>query len=205
MRRLLLCACGAAALMTISVRARADLLQNGSFESPAIPANSKASITPDSWYWTGSVGAGWVFNDPVYISTLPLAEDGSQYVDIGFNGIWTLSQSFTVSSPGAYDLTWYDNTAINPPGPSLYGVKIRDDLAQIIVNQTFDAAHAGAWQQVELPLTLSSGTYTLTFSGNSSGYDSLIDNVSLTSVPEPSSLALLGVAVGALIARSRKR
>ena len=70
---------------------------------------------------------------------------------------------------------------------------------------TFSGVGNTTWTERSLSLTLTSGIKTLTFSGTGS-YDTLLDNVHLAAVPEPSTcfagLTALG-ALGMLMRRNR--
>ena len=59
-----------------------NLLLNGSFESPSIPANTIQSATPTSWFW-GSAAAVLFSGDGGRAGVFPLPQDGQQYADIG--------------------------------------------------------------------------------------------------------------------------
>lgn len=172
-----------------------NLLVNGSFESPAISSNSYLTlVSPTGWLdgarLVNSGGTGWV----EYYYLVPPAEEGQQYVDIDndarlFNK--TLSQTFTIGTPGDYKLSWYDNTYYeNVPSRANYDVTITNADGNLVVSNYLSTGHytSGAsisndwgWASQSEELNLRAGTYTLLFNGDdgSSGYDVLIDNISL--------------------------
>lgn len=183
-----------------------NLLLNGSFESPSIPANSVLQTTPDSWL--GGNQPTIINGD--YSPGIPLPQDGQQYVSLGHYPsepqAGSLSQVFTISSPGTYVLNWYDSTEFNFPNFSPYSVTVTDSLANTVASANLDAdAHTlRLWTQRSIAMTLAPDTYTLRFQGlvAASGEGSLIDNVSL--VPEPSTVLLAVIALLGFRLRTRK-
>lgn len=190
---------------TSSDQASANTILNGSFESPVVAANSFQQATPASWTWANSVGL--IFNGNAG-SPWPLAQDGQQFVDIGntsLGGSYTLSQQFTIAASGNYELQWYDNAAIAGPLTSPYQVSVLDGSQQTVVNAGLDAFHGGQWQLQTLSMSLNPGNYSLTFTAGGAALDTLLDNVTLAPVPEPTSLVMLAVgSVGLLILIRRK-
>jgi hypothetical protein len=161
----------------------ASILQNGSFESPVIPANTYQPGTPTSWRWSGATGyidSGSPI-DPPTGGRLPSPQDGQQYVDIGNVGSYVLSQNFSITEAAPYRLAWYDS-AYYPADTSPYSVSVTNSSLQTVTSQSFNGAHGGNWVARELWLNLGPGTYTLTFTaqGHFNGYDTYLDNVSLT-------------------------
>jgi hypothetical protein len=197
----------ACAFIALSAQGQ-SLILNGSFESPAIAANSYQHATPTSWSWGSS--AGWIFSgsvfDPNEGSYWPSPQNGLQFVDIGNVSSFTLFQSFTVADQGEYQLAWYDN-AHSHGLTSPYSVSVFDSSLQPVASVNLDAAHGGVWQNRTLPLNLASGNYRLTFMarGVTRGYDTLLDNISITAVPEPSIWVLVALGTGAFALRKRRR
>lgn len=168
-----------------------NLILNGSFESPAISANSHSQITPTSWQWTNNSPIGEIFNGSS--GPFPLPEDGQQYVGLGVWGNGThdaLTQAFTVLNPGNYALNWFDlGQPGNPTVP--YSVAVLANAAQVVASTNLDAHHdTPVWVSRSMQLTLSSGTYTLMFRSETfpSGPDAIIDNVLLQPVSDNSDL-----------------
>ncbi|TAL05750.1 MAG: hypothetical protein EPO07_03140 [Verrucomicrobia bacterium] len=163
------------AVMGLPARAQ-NLIQNGSFESPAVPPIILSATVPVSWQRNGS--EAYVLN-----GRYGAAQDGQQYAGVK-NGS-SLSQAFIIQSAGSYTLTWFDSTEFNGPNQqSPYTVFVRDSANNAVQSATFDANNVtgvGAWRARSLGLALAPGTYTLTFLGQSGAFAelSLIDNVSL--------------------------
>jgi len=181
-----------AACVVVDHSARAqNLLLNGSFESPAISSNTTQHTAPSSWTWGSSVGL--IFNGNLG-STWPLPQEGQQFVDIGNESIYTLSQTFTVTNQGVYVLSWHDSSAhAGALTTSPYSMTVITGAVQTVTSNGFDAYHAtvGVWAARSQQFALSPGTYSLRFraEGVFNGLDSLIDNVSLERFPDDDLLA----------------
>ena len=67
----------AAALLLGAPAAFASLLQNGSFESPVLPAGAVQQVAPAGWNWVGS--AGFLFGAA---DGAIKAQDGQQFVEV---------------------------------------------------------------------------------------------------------------------------
>lgn len=209
MKRIVLATMVSTVLFVAQAHAQ-NVILNGSFELPSIPANSDLETTPVSWL---GENRPLIFNGdlgPEYA----LPQDGQQYVHLGHFPFEpqaaSLSQAFTISSPGTYLLNWYDSSFFSGPnGSSPYSVIVSDGAANVVTAANFDANATAlrVWTQRSIALALAPDTYTLRFQGlvAASGSGSDIDNVSLSlDVPEPSTLLLLGLtAAGTLVRRRR--
>ncbi len=200
-----------AALVTAGTAQAANLLNNGSFEDADILDGTYTVSNATGWTGTYYVmdpnAAGGLPNvNPAW----PQAFDDQQYVDIGNSTGFSLSQSFNVASAGAYRVTWADHTALGfDPSlwSSVYQVSLTGPSAITVGGTTFNALHAnGNWGQRNEVVNLLAGNYTLSFQAQgSSTLDALIDNVSITAVPEPGTWALLlaGIVTVGSVARRR--
>lgn len=195
----------AAASATLAFSADAqNLLLNGSFEAPSLPSNSVQLLAPASWSSVADLFNG--NNNGYYNAVWPTAQDGQQFV--GLQG--SLSQSFTVTHPGAYQLSWFESIGwtASLPGASWYSVTVTDSAHNVIALASLRDNQPLIWQNAMLPLDLSAGSYTLTLTDNGgvNNYSALFDNISITPVPEPSIVAfgLLGV-VGFVVRRNYVR
>jgi hypothetical protein len=164
----------------------ANLIQNGSFESPVVPANTSVSyVSPTSWQGSGQFE---IFNGAAQAPIYPGPEDGQQCVNVagggGGVGQGFLSQAFTVSSPGTYVLTWFDNTGNGGPGSTApYSVTVFNGGGGTVANQDLNLSGNGipGWVQRSMTLNLSTGTYTLQFRSRQGPYGlaTMLDNVRL--------------------------
>lgn len=173
-----------------------SLLANGSFESPILSSNSFTVSTPSTLPagWSGSpfavVNGSSVFNAG---ATWPPPQDGQQYLELGDDPSFRISQNFTVSTAGSYTLSWYDSTALTTsPNTSPYSVAIINSANQTIATNYFEAGHNGIWMNRTMDITLDNGSYTLSFiaQGFLGGWDSLIDNVRLSPLNGASALRI---------------
>jgi hypothetical protein len=172
---------GALALNVWTHAPAQNLIVNGDFESPLIAPNTAQHDTPDSWTWESAVG--FIFNGS-YGVIWPLPPSGLQFLDLGNEPTYALSQSVTFASGGQYRLEWLDNTASWVGYNSPYSVSLLANSLQPVFQANFDAAHRFTWRTNSFLLNLPPGTYTLRFQalGFFNGLDTLIDNVSLTVV-----------------------
>lgn len=214
--------CLTVAFLGIAQQSRADLINNGSFENPAVPVDSFLLTTPSGWTWTAgdqataiviNAGpAGFQFENAFYIP----AESGQQFLGLGQIDDGVLSQVVTVLQNGDYTLTWFDSIGLeNPQGTnSPYAVSFENDQTSAIVSGTFNAATLGgtSWDEESLSLPgLSAGQYTLSFTPEAPahGFETLIDDVSLpaltTGTPEPSTFTLIACSLGLLAVRCSRR
>jgi hypothetical protein len=169
---LTICAFGGRATMA------QNLVLNGSFEAPAISANSSLQTIPTSW--TGN--DVFIINGD-FSPGYPLPQDGQQYVLLGHNS--SLSQSLTIGA-GTYVLSWHDSSEFNgPTAQAPYSVTVTDSMSNTVANQNFDsnATALRVWAQRSMTLVLGADTYTLHFQGHAPAFGEkpLLDNVSLTS------------------------
>lgn len=190
--------------MLFAPAAFSNLIQNGSFESPALSPGAYQQITPTDWSWSGT--PGFVFN--TIGGGSPLAQHGDQFVDIGNTAAFSLKQDFSIVNSGVYELTWYDNAAAFPQVAPYSVAVIGGDTtsAQFDSNQGVD----GIWNSRSLRLNLSAGNYTLAFSpvdiaGPVLAQDRLIDNVSIGAIPIPGSVWLMSTALACLSGFSLRR
>lgn len=189
------------ALLLFSPSAFSSLIQNGSFEAPALPAGSVQQVTPTGWSWAGS--AGFIFATSA--GTIS-ASDGLQFVDIGNTSAFAIQQVIAVTEPGDYALTWNDNaTAFAQEAPYTLTVSSGAAASRFDANEGIDAI----WNSRTLLLSLAPGSYTISFApadipGPLPAQDRFIDNVSMVSaVPAPPAFWLLVTALAGLAVRSR--
>jgi hypothetical protein len=204
---LLLCVCAAA---------QAQIIQNGSFEAPAITDGSLQASVPTGW--TG----GAVLMNPLDNGAIPgnafiwpQAADGQQFEDIGNTAAFALSQAIEIVDPGTYEFHWMDNVGGVPAPPGFdtapYAVTLTDAGAKQVFSAAFDSYHAdGQWQSRTIQQALGAGSYTLTFTSlNQPNHtDTLIDAVSVGAappVPEPGSALMLLAGWAALQSCRRER
>lgn len=198
-----------AGLLIVPAKLSANLISNGSFESPAgVPGLN--STRPTGWSGFGSFVNGLVHGPGVVLGSAfhyPDPFDGDQFVDIGTG---SLTAAFTVTTPGEYLLTWRDNSLTTGWNGS-YGVEIKDSSSATVLFTAYSYSYvtpSPPWRALALVLPhLAAATYTLTF-GPGTTY-TFLDGVSVdlrpeTPTPDSGSTApLLATALLGAMALSR--
>jgi hypothetical protein len=161
------------------------------------------------------LGSG--YTEPFGASTSTLGfhpQDGLQSVDLtgeGNQGTTNGIKQSVGTTPGAvYDLTfWLGHQDSSAPGytlgPGSIALYIDGTLARTYDN-SFNTPQDVTWRPFSHKFTASSPFTVLAFLNNTSAGNNYagLDNVSLTAVPEPCSLLLLGMGITGLAARLRR-
>jgi hypothetical protein len=195
--------------------ASANLLVNGSFEQPAIGSpfvvfNTATQGIPGWTITNGDVD----INQNNLLGTDLVAETGEQWIDLNGFGRGIIAQFFATVPGQTYALQFFyaDNPFSNGSG-SQTGVEktgaftVRDPLdGNVIITQggfshsTTTGADAD-WTDSGILLFTAASTLTrLAFSGDvdSGSTGPFLDSVSVTAVPEPTTLALFGLMLAGL-------
>ena len=200
-RPLLLCLSALGLVLALGGTSRANLITNGSFEAGAYSGGSFETLSANS-----TAISGWTVSQGTidWIGSYWTSEDGNHSLDL--NGDTTggiqASTSFSVTKGQSYLLTFYMSG--NPDGDPV--VKSMTVSAGTDASGTYtydttgnDDKHMN-WVQKSLAFTAhSTGAETLTFTSNVNVNDNrfgpALDNVSLTAVPEPATVALCGTSL----------
>ncbi len=212
----------AAALVAVSAPSQAQLISNGSFETPVVPSASFQGFGTGSSFggWTVVGASGNVavvsgsftqngFNFP--------AQSGAQWLDLtGTSNTATgVQQTIATVIGSTYSLSFWVGNIVDPNG--IFGTT---STVAVLVNGTAlaSATNTGAgsptqaWQQFTRSFTATSTLTTLTFlngdpsNDTSNGLDNIVLLGPTSTVPEPSAVGLLAIGlVGAAAQRRRMR
>lgn len=204
---------------------RADLIVNGNFEVSGSGISDGAgrdvyifgthnnSING----WTlGSMGDVYLHHSPAIGNAIGanfnFAQDGQTYLDLsgGIGGGQTgnhatIFQDISTSAGSSYELRFFTGAAF-APSPT---INVRVDGVGSLLNETLTAPTPSTnivWSQQSFTFLANSALTRISFQGLSGNDDnvSFIDNVSVTAVPEPSSLLLTAICgLAALLRFSR--
>jgi hypothetical protein len=161
-----------------------NLLQNGSFEDPLVGATLQ-NAAPTSW--TADM-FNYLIGNGASSDYLP-ATDGTQIDD----PLSSIHQDISLVAGQQYALT-FDLSSLQLPGHGAnLAVEIFSSDEADQINRTFTVPiNTAAWQQQTLTFTAAeTSTYTLAIFDN--GAQNGVDNMNLQAVPEPGSIALLGL------------
>jgi hypothetical protein len=168
-----------------------NIIVNGSFEQPGIAPNSFIIVnTIPGWY--NHLGQGIEVQSNSVLGAGNVAQDGTQYAELNPNMPTALDQDVPTTT-GAYQLSfWY--SARPGTGTNTFSVSFGGHLIATI---TAPPVNTITWTNFTA-LVYANGPSTLEFLGltPSGSEGSLVDNVTLQPVPEPSTLALFGSVIG---------
>jgi hypothetical protein len=196
----------------------ANLIVNGSFETPVVPAGSTLNFPGGS---TGITGWTMVGVDSDLISTSFTqsgvtfnAQDGQQWIDLAGHTSNSqtsgATQSITTVAGGLYAVSFYvgsaDDNVNNFFFPSTIDLSINGGPRVHFTNPIAPSNHLD-WAQFVVPFVATGSSTNLTFynGGASNNFLSALDNVVVDAVPEPSSVVLIGLGVVGFLGRRRIR
>jgi choice-of-anchor C domain-containing protein len=208
-RKQFLAACAAIVAACAAAPASAQIVQNGSFESPAI-APSPFQVSPpqpiDGW----TVTAGTVDLIDGYWQ----AHSGVQSVDLSGDGPGTLTQAVSLETGQLYLLTfWVSGNPDGPPALKTFDFSVTNTTPVTAANINFlvtsppQSRQNMSWEPREWLFLANDGPHSLVFQSTTPGpFGPALDDVGVTLVPEPETYAMLLAGIGFLgfIARRRR-
>lgn len=194
------------ALTALPLCSRANLISNGSFETPVLQGGSNhiyqsgEFIGPtgggpsDGWTVSASIGADLYSVGFGY----PNAIDGNQALYLGENGLNGGVSQLVNLGTGQHNLSFLQASISFPSRVSLHIL----GPVGFQFDQYFD--WSGSWTQQQTSFTTTqSGLYTLWLI-QPSGFTSVVDDVDLVAVPAPSVLGALGFSAFTFSLRRRR-
>ena len=195
--------------------ARANLIQNGSFEQ-GIDPGSFTTVMPTEGNITSWIVGG---NSVDYIGSYWQASNGTRSIDIAGNGPGTLSQSFNIQAGQLYRVSF--DIAGNPDKASTKYLDLKVGVQGITTSFTnypgVPTKEDMNWSRQSFTFqAATTGSTLLTFSVGRDGngiidngaFGAALDNIDVSAVPLPASLPLFGLALlglGGLTMANRRR
>jgi choice-of-anchor C domain-containing protein len=196
-----------ATILSAGQRAEADFIVNGSFE--------QGTVNPGSTFLTLAAGStaitGWTVTPQSidYVGGLWMASDGTRSVDLSGNAPGGIQQTFATTAGLTYSVLF--DLAGNPEGPPVLKtaeVSAAGKVQDFTFNTAGHSETSMGWTTMDFVFTATSSMTTLSFASlNATAFGPALDNVSVSVIPEPSSLALCGIAgaIGVAVARGRRK
>ena len=208
-----------AVLLALSTPLQAEvvnLVANGSFENPIIRDFQYQPSSTD-WYYSSLSGVSDGSN-PGYggFCTTGAIPDGNQFGFIQEQGTFIL-QPVTFPASGTYTLSYFVGGRLGSLAPWPYGPYGGDTTYDVRLDSTVlvtaTTATDSPMARYETTFNTSAGTHMLQFLITSApplptglpDQTALFDAISITAVPEPSTLALFGIGTFALLAYGWRR
>jgi len=197
------------------VPAQANLMNNGSFETPAVPVGSFTSFPSGSVSipgWTVVGGGGVAIVSGTFSQeccTFP-AEDGAQWLDLTgdlSNSVEGVEQTVASTAGTNYTLSFWIGNIFDPTG--IFGTT---SAVNVIAGGTSLGTFTNGstitgtqvWQKFTTSFTATGSSTTIDFlnadstNDNSNGLDNVVLTADTIGVPDPGTLSLVGLGIIAI-------
>jgi hypothetical protein len=205
----------------VATPAVANLIVNGSFETPPVPAGGTTIYGAGSTSITGWTVVGAGADSVALVSTSFQqsgvtfnAQNGQQWIDLAGNTSNSQSSGVTQSIPtvpgGLYEVSFYvgsaDDNVNNFFFPATIDLSINGGPRTHYTNPIAPPDHLD-WKQFIVPFVAVGSSTNLTFynGGASNNFLSAFDNVVADGVPEPAGVILIGLGAAGFLGGRRKR
>ena len=193
--------------------AATNLVGDGSFESAGVAAGSYADFTgADLANWM-AIGAIEVRNDLV-----GTAQDGHDFVELDSTSNSSMLTSFNTVAGQTYSLSfWYSGRAASTYNTGAFadgivpsssnGLSFSVGTAGASLFAPTNTTADNAWQQYTTTFVGTGKSMTLLFSaiGDNDSFGASLDNVNVSAVPEPATLAMMAAGLLGLLGLGVRR
>lgn len=199
----------------------ANLIVNGSFETPVVPAGGFVTYPAGSTAITGWTVVGTGPDSASVVSTSFMqsgvtfqAQDGQQWIDLAgyVSNAQTsgVTQNIATTPLQLYKVSFYVGSATD--GGFFFPTSVDlsvDGGPRVRFTNPIAPSNMLDWQQFTVPFVATGTSTSITFynGGPSNNFLSAIDNVVIEGIPEPSTgvLALVTFVASALMIRKKRR